>query len=163
MPKNMADRKKNSHRSQAAALKTPSRKQAQVEKSVKAPAPEDQERDEPVSAKSAKAPASEDHRKPVPVKGAKAPAREARRQSRQEAKTAPRRDSKGPSRWRNNAIGRFIYEAYYELRYKVTWPTLKEARNMTFVVLALSAVVGGIIALADYGLHELFIFIVTPK
>jgi len=34
---------------------------------------------------------------------------------------------------------------------------------MTFVVLALSAVVGGIIALADYGLHELFIFIVTPK
>jgi preprotein translocase SecE subunit len=159
----MADRKKNSHRSQAAALKTPSRKQAQIEKSVKAPALEDQERDEPVPARSTKAPASEDQRKPVPVKGAKASAREARRQSRQEVKTASRKDSKGPARWRSNAVGRFIYEAYYELRYKVTWPTLKEARNMTFVVLALSAVVGGIIALADYGLHELFIFIVTPK
>ncbi len=159
----MADRKKNSHRSQAAALKTPSRKQAQEEKSVKAPAPEDQERDEPVPAKSAKARASEDHGKSVPTKGTKAPASEARRRSRQEAKAAPRRESKGPSRWRNNAIGRFIYEAYYELRYKVTWPTLKEARNMTMVVLALSAVVGGIIALADYGLHELFIFIVTKS
>jgi preprotein translocase subunit SecE len=34
---------------------------------------------------------------------------------------------------------------------------------MTLVVLALSAVVGGIIALADYGLHELFIFIVTKS
>jgi len=157
----MADRKKNSHRSQAAALKTPSRKQAQAEKSVKAPAPEDQERDKPVPAKSAKAPASENHSKPVPVKGAKAPAREERRRTRQETKAAPRRESKGLLRWRNNAVGRFIYEAYYELRYKVTWPTLKEARNMTMVVLALSAVVGGIIALADYGLHELFLFIVT--
>jgi len=160
--KNMADRKKNSHRSQAAALKTPSRKQAQEEKSVKAPALEDQERDEPVPAKRAN-PASEDHGKSVPAKSTKAPASEVRRRPRQEAKAAPRRESKGPSRWRNNAVGRFIYEAYYELRYKVTWPTLKEARNMTMVVLALSAVVGGIIALADYGLHELFIFIVTKS
>ena len=163
MPKNMADRKKNSHRSQAAALKTPNRKQAQVEKTIKGPVPEDQERDKLVPAKSAKAPVSEDHGKPILAKGAKAPAPEARRRPRQEMKAAPRRESKGLSRWRNNAIGRFIYEAYYELRYKVTWPTLKEARNMTLVVLALSAVIGGIIALADYGLHELFIFIVTKS
>lgn len=163
MAKNMADRKKNSRRSQTAALKTPSRKQAQAEKSVEAPALEDQELDKPAPAKSAKALASEDHREPAPVKGVKAPAREARRQSRQETKVASRRETKAPPRWRNNAAGRFIYDAYYELRHKVTWPTLKEARNMTMVVIALSAVIGGIIALADYGLHELFIFIVTKS
>jgi len=163
VPKNMADRKKNSNRSQAAALKTPNRKQAQIEKSVKVPAHEDQERDKSVLAKSAKASAVEEQRESVPTKEAKAPAREERRRARQETKTTPRRESKGPPRWRNNAVGRFIYDAYYELRHKVTWPTIKEARNMTLVVLALSAVVGGIIALADYGLHELFIFIVTKS
>jgi preprotein translocase SecE subunit len=144
--KKMADRKKNSNRSQTAALKTPNREQMQVAKSVEAPALEDQELN-----------------KPMPAKSAKAPAHEARRQSQQETKTASRRESKAPPRWRNNAVGRFIYDAYYELRHKVTWPTLKEARNMTLVVLALSAVVGGIIALSDYGLHELFIFIVTKS
>jgi len=160
----MADRKKNSNRSQTAALKTPNRKSAQAEKSVKVPAPEEQERDKAVLAKSAKASAVEEQRESVPTKKeAKAPAREERRRARQDTKTTPRRESKGPPRWRNNAVGRFIYDAYYELRYKVTWPTIKEARNMTLVVLALSAVVGGIIALADYGLHELFIFIVTKS
>ena len=49
------------------------------------------------------------------------------------------------------------------VRTRLSRPTLKEARNMTLVVLALSAVVGGIIALSDYGLHELFIFIVTKS
>ncbi len=161
MAKKMADRKKNSNRSQAAALRTPSRKQAQVDKSVKAPAPEDHELGK--SVKSTNATASEEQHERVPVKDAKAPAREERRRPRQETKVAPRRELKVFSRWRNNAIGRFIYDAYYELRHKVTWPTLKEARNMTMVVLALSAVVGGIIALADYGLHELFIFIVTKS
>jgi preprotein translocase SecE subunit len=160
----MADRKKNSNRSQTAALKPPSRKQTQVDKSVEASAIEDQELNKPVPAKSAKALADEDHREPTaPIKSAKAPAQEAHRQSRQETKAASRRESKAPPRWRNNATGRFIYDAYYELRHKVTWPTLKEARNMTLVVLALSAVVGGIIALSDYGLHELFIFIVTKS
>lgn len=163
MAKKMADRKKNSHRSQTAALKTPSRKQTQVEKSVEAPALEDQELNKSVSAKSAKALTSENNRKPEPVKGTKVSAQETRRQSQQETKAAARREPKAPPRWRNNAVGRFIYDAYYELRHKVTWPTLTEARNMTLVVLALSAVIGGIIALADYGLHELFIFIVTKS
>lgn len=159
----MADRKKNSNRSQTAALKTPSRKQTQVEKSVEAPFLEDQELNKPVPVKSVKAPASEDYREPIAIKGTKTSAHEARRPSRQETKAASRREPKAPPRWRNNAAWRFFYDAYYELRHKVTWPTLKEARNMTLVVLALSAVVGGIIALADYGLHELFIFIVTKS
>jgi preprotein translocase SecE subunit len=159
----MADKKKNSHRSQTAALKTPSRRQSRAEKSVKVPVPEDQEFDKPVLAKSAKALALESQLESVPTKEAKAPSREESRRSRPETKAAPRRETKGPPRWRNNVAGRFIYDAYYELRHKVTWPTLKEARNMTIVVIALSAVVGGIIALADYGLHELFIFIVTKS
>jgi preprotein translocase SecE subunit len=158
----MADRKKHSHRSHSTALKTPTKKQTQRERSVNAPAPEDQEREEFVSAKSVKVLALEESRKSVPTKETKVLAREGRRQSGQETKS-PRRESKSSPRWRNNIVGRFIYDAYYELRYKVTWPTLKEAKNMTMVVLALSAVIGGIIALADYGLHELFIFIVTKS
>jgi preprotein translocase SecE subunit len=158
----MADKKKNSHRSQTAALKTPSRKQSQAEKSIKVPAPEDQQLDQPVLAKSAKTSALEGQLASVPTKD-KAPAREERRRPRPETKATARRETKGPPRWRKNAAGRFIYDAYYELRHKVTWPTLKEAKNMTLVVIALSAVVGGIIALADYGLHELFIFIVTKS
>ncbi len=161
----MADKKKNSHRSQTSALKTPSRsrKQSQAGKSVRVPAPENQEFDKPVLAKSAKASALESQIESVPTKEAKVSAREEPRRSRSEAKGAPRRETKGSPRWRNNAVGRFIYDAYYELRHKVTWPTLTEARNMTMVVVALSAVIGGIIALSDYGLHELFIFIVTKS
>src|SRR5690348_7131268 len=125
----MADRKKNSHRSQTAALKTPSRKQTQVDKSVEAPALGDQELNKSVSAKSVKTLATEDNHEPESVKGTKTSAQESRRQSRQETKVAARREPKAPPRWRNNAAGRFIYDAYYELRHKVTWPTLKEARN----------------------------------
>jgi preprotein translocase SecE subunit len=156
----MADKKKNSHRSQTAALKTPSRRQSQAEKSVKVPAPENQEFDKPVLAKSANL---TNPLESVPTKEANIRSREESRRSRSETKAAPRRETKSPPRWRNNPAGRFIYDAYYELRHKVTWPTLEEARNMTIVVIALSAVVGGIIALADYGLHELFIFIVTKS
>lgn len=165
----MADRKKNSHRSPATALKTANRKQLQMERSIKTLAPEDQEREELVPAKSTQSLALEEPRASLPalaLKETKVLAREGRhqqRQERQESKIVSRRESKTAPRWRTNAAGRFIYDAYYELRYKVTWPTLKEAKNMTMVVIALSAVIGGIIALADYGLHELFIFIVTKS
>jgi preprotein translocase subunit SecE len=67
--------------------------------------------------------------KAAPVK---ATAREERKeqpkkeQSRQESKST-KRDTKGSpnalQRFRNGRIGRFIGEAYYELRHKVTWPT----------------------------------------
>ncbi len=60
------------------------------------------------------------------------------------------------TRFRNNRIVRFVREAYYELRYKVTWPTFQEARNMTFVVIGLSAAVGLLLGLADLGLFQLF-------
>jgi preprotein translocase SecE subunit len=74
-----------------------------------------------------------------------------------------RRETKGSSplmNWlRNNRVGRFALESYYELRHKVTWPTFEEARNMTFVVIGLSAAVAAVLGLADYGLTQLFLLI----
>lgn len=66
------------------------------------------------------------------------------------------KQSPASTRFRNNRIVRFVREAYYELRYKVTWPTFEEARNMTFVVIVLSAAVGLLLGLADLGLFQLF-------
>jgi preprotein translocase SecE subunit len=74
-----------------------------------------------------------------------------------------RRENKAPStimtRLRSNAIVRFLLEAYYELRHKVTWPTFREARNMTIVVILLSAAVGLILGLADLGLGQLYLLV----
>jgi preprotein translocase SecE subunit len=64
--------------------------------------------------------------------------------------------------WRNQAAVRFIRESYRELRYKVTWPTFVEARNMTITVIALSTVIGLVLGLFDAGLFQLF-KIVTGK
>ncbi len=87
---------------------------------------------------------------------------ERKEQPKQESKQV-RRDTKGSpgaiQRLRNGRVGRFITEAYYELRHKVTWPTFEEARNMTIVVIIISVVVGGILGLIDYGLYNLFLYI----
>ncbi len=102
--------------------------------------------------------------KEQPIKSSKPVARD----DRKEQVTKPenrsvRREAKGPSSWetrfRTSRFGRFVLDAYYELRHKVTWPTFEEARNMTFVVIVLSAVIGGILSLADAGLQQLFILI----
>jgi preprotein translocase SecE subunit len=90
----------------------------------------------------------------VQAKEVKAVARE------RESRAAPttRRD-KRPSalaRLFGTPVGRFIRESYYELRYKVTWPTFIDARNMTFAVIALSLAVGLLLGLADLGLFQLF-------
>ena len=72
--------------------------------------------------------------------------------------------AKGPSKWqirlRSNRYVRFILDAYYELRHKVTWPTFHEARNMTIVVLVLSAAVGIFLGVVDYGLQSLYVLLV---
>ena len=60
------------------------------------------------------------------------------------------------TRFRNYKPVRFVREAYNELRYKVTWPTFQEARNMTFVVIVLSAVISILLFVADLGLQKLF-------
>jgi preprotein translocase SecE subunit len=95
-------------------------------------------------------------------KSARASARE-ERQSKPASKSARRdtgRSTTASSRkaggFRNWALVRFVREAYRELRYKVTWPTFIEARNMTLVVILLSTVVGLILGLLDQGLLQAF-------
>lgn len=78
--------------------------------------------------------------------------------------TAKPYSAKGPAKWqirlRGNRYVRFILDAYYELRHKVTWPTFHEARNMTIVVLLLSAAIGILLGVVDYGLQNLYVLLV---
>ena len=78
--------------------------------------------------------------------------------------TAKPSSAKGPAKWqirlRGNRYVRFILDAYYELRHKVTWPTFHEARNMTIVVLLLSAAIGILLGVVDYGLQSLYVLLV---
>ena len=101
------------------------------------------------------------------VKSSKTVARDDRKEqvTKQENRSV-RREAKGPSSWetrfRTSRFGRFVLDAYYELRHKVTWPTFEEARNMTFVVIGLSVIIGGLLSLADAGLQYLF-FLISGK
>ena len=143
MAKTMTDKKRNTSRGQTAELKTRSSEKEQPVKGVKT---------------------SRDEQKESPVRSVKATGREERKEmSRQESRSGGRREPAGSSslvgRFRKSRLGRFIIEAYYELRHKVTWPTFEEARNMTITVIVLSAVIGGILALVDFGLVRLFLLI----
>ncbi len=76
-----------------------------------------------------------------------------------QSKSTKRENKQSPTFWtrfRNYKPVRFVREAYHELRYKVTWPTFHEARNMTFVVIALSAAIALLLWVADIGLFRLF-------
>jgi preprotein translocase SecE subunit len=122
----MTDKRRNASRSQVAAPKTQAPEKEQATKSVKTTTREERKKEPPKQVS-----------KPV---------------ARRESKSSPSL----AARIRSNRIGRFILEAFYELRYKVTWPTFIEARNMTIIVIILSAVIGGILAAADQGLYHLF-------
>ena len=100
-------------------------------------------------------------------KNVKAVARERDERKVQESKPVRRENksqSKGPPDWqvrlRSNRSIRFVLDAYYELRHKVTWPSFNEARNMTIAVLLLSAAVGALLGLADFGLQHLYVLLV---
>lgn len=75
--------------------------------------------------------------------------------ARREVKPAPA-PAKKAGGFRNWKSVRFVRESYRELRYKVTWPTFIEARNMTIVVIILSTAVGLLLGLVDLGLLHLF-------
>jgi len=97
----------------------------------------------------------------------KAVAREKDERKVQQSKPVRRENksqSRGPSNWqvrlRNNRSIRFVLDAYYELRHKVTWPSFNEARNMTIAVLLLSAAIGALLGLADFGLQHLYVLLV---
>lgn len=101
-----------------------------------------------------------------PDKPVKAVAREREERKVQESKPVRRESksqSKGLSDWqirlRNNRYVRFILDAYYELRHKVTWPSFSEARTMTIVVILLSLAVGLVLWIADLGLYQLFLLL----
>jgi len=96
---------------------------------------------------------------------AKSAVREVRKEQPKQESKSTRRNSKNSltlaQRIRNNRIGRFILDAYYELRHKVTWPTFTEARNMTIAVIVISAVIAIILGLADLGLSRLYLLIIS--
>jgi preprotein translocase subunit SecE len=102
--------------------------------------------------------------KEQPVKSSRTVARDDRKEqvTRQESRPT-RRETKSASSWetrlRSNRIARFVLDAYYELRHKVTWPTFEEARNMTIAVIVLSGVIGLLLWLVDSGLQYLFLLI----
>ena len=142
----MADKKKNASQSEIVEPKV--RKEPGSEKksaSQSEIAESSKERKEPGSEK----------------KSAKAAPREREeRRARDNHNRPVKRETKQPSglrkRLRKNRAISFLIEAYAELRYKVTWPTFQEARNMTIVVIVLSAVIAAILAVADIGLLGLF-------
>jgi preprotein translocase SecE subunit len=100
-------------------------------------------------------------------KNVKAVAREKDERKVQQSKPVRRENksqSRGPSNWqvrlRTNRSIRFVLDAYYELRHKVTWPSFNEARNMTIAVLLLSAAVGAVLGAADFGLQHLYFLLI---
>lgn len=65
-----------------------------------------------------------------------------------------------PAALMGNSVTRWLAEAYIELR-KVTWPEMRDAWNMTLVVIAVSAVMAGLLAAADFGLGHLLSYFVS--
>ena len=62
-----------------------------------------------------------------------------------------------------NPFTKGLAEAYIELR-KVTWPTRRDAWNMTIIVIVVSAIMAGLLAASDWGLgHLLSYFVSIPK
>ena len=56
---------------------------------------------------------------------------------------------------RPNRIRRYFTETIGELR-KVTWPTRREATNLTIIVLAVTVVVGMYLGIMDYFFSRFF-------
>ena len=59
-----------------------------------------------------------------------------------------------------NPFTRIFAESYLELR-KVTWPSRRDAWNMTIIVIVVSAIMAALLALADYGLGHLLTYLVN--
>jgi preprotein translocase subunit SecE len=72
----------------------------------------------------------------------------------------PKKDEKSNTVKRPNAIQRYFHETIGELR-KVTWPTRREATNLTLIVLAVTVVVGMYLGLADTLFSRLFALLFT--
>jgi preprotein translocase subunit SecE len=49
----------------------------------------------------------------------------------------------------------YIADSYDELRYKVSWPTLKELQSSSILVLVASFIMAGIVYLLDAGFGQI--------
>ncbi len=65
-----------------------------------------------------------------------------------------------PAALLKNPFTRGLTEAYIELR-KVTWPTRRDAWNMTIITIVVSAIMAGLLAATDFGLGHLLSYIVN--
>jgi|DewCreStandDraft_2_1066082.scaffolds.fasta_scaffold37984_2 preprotein translocase subunit SecE len=65
------------------------------------------------------------------------------------AKQHPRQQGRVSAEARGRALGSFFRDVRSELR-KVTWPSREEARNLTVVVIAVSAAVGFFLGGIDF-------------
>ena len=89
---------------------------------------------------------------------AKSKARE-KSKDRSKSKGKPRRDKKAVARRQPNAIQRFFKETVGELR-KVSWPTRKEATNLTLVVLAVTVAMSAFLGLLDFLFSRFFALLI---
>ena len=71
---------------------------------------------------------------------------------------AKAKDSKKGARKKQNAIQRYFKETIGELR-KVTWPTRKEATNLTIVVIIVTLTMSILLGFLDFIYTKLFAFI----
>lgn len=72
------------------------------------------------------------------------------------ASTSPKsKDESLMQRIKNSRLIRFINESYYETRFKASWPTMKELRQFTTVVIVALLIVGLWIFGIDVVLQEI--------
>ena len=65
-----------------------------------------------------------------------------------------KKDNNKPAKKKQNRVARWFKELRAELK-KVTWPTFKQTRNNTAVVIACCAIVGVFVWLFDWGSNAL--------
>jgi preprotein translocase SecE subunit len=51
-----------------------------------------------------------------------------------------------------NSLRQYLVESWAELK-KVAWPTRQTVINLTLIVIGVSVLIGGYIAVLDFGLH----------
>lgn len=64
------------------------------------------------------------------------------------------------SKQEGGGIQRWFQETRGELR-KVVWPTREEALRLTYVVIAISLVMGAVLGLLDFLLNSLYTFLIS--
>ena len=58
-----------------------------------------------------------------------------------------------------NKLKNYIADSYNELRYKVSWPTLKELQSSSVLVLVASFIMAGIVYILDASFGQIMQFI----